>query len=91
MPAATKTAKSKTMREALILALADGKPKKTKAITAEALATWESPRGKTPEASLAAVLATDHKGGKGDFTRSAPGTYKLTAQGKKRAKELMDA
>ena len=93
MPATKTTPKAKTgtMRAALILALADGKPKKTKAICADALSHWESPRGKTPEASMAAVLATDHKGGKGDFTRTAPGTYRLTARGKVKAKELVAA
>jgi HB1, ASXL, restriction endonuclease HTH domain len=90
MPAkTTSTKKAKTMREALILALADGKAKKTKAICADALANWESPRGKTPAASMAAILATDHvKGKDGMFTRTAPGTYKLSAKGKKAAQEL---
>jgi hypothetical protein len=41
---------------------------------------------------MAAVLAVDNsKGAKGDFTRTTPGTYKLTAQGKAKARELVAA
>jgi hypothetical protein len=81
-----------TMREALLIAMANGKPAKTKAITDKALQVpGLAMGGKTPAATMGALLAVDNKTGKpGLFTRTAPGTYKLTAKGKQAAKALTD-
>jgi hypothetical protein len=87
----TSKAKPKTtMREALLIAMANGKPAKTKAITDKALQVpGLAMGGKTPAATMGALLAVDNKTGKpGLFTRTEPGTYKLTVKGKQAAKAL---
>ena len=75
------TAKPKTKitgREAITIVLADGKPQKSKAICAAA-AKLVTMKGKTPEASLSALLAVQAKKPDGFVIRTAPGTFKLRA------------
>ena len=84
MPATTKTRISG--KRAMCMVLAEkGSAMKTKTLAAAALPLIEPPMvGKTPEATLAAMLYTEAKKGKdGLFARTAkPGEFKITAKGR---------
>jgi hypothetical protein len=68
-----------TGKEAIRQVLADGKPQKAKAICVAAAALVTEMKGKTPVASLSALLAVEAKKADGFVIRTAPGTFKLRA------------
>jgi hypothetical protein len=70
---------------ALVLAGNNGKAMKLKALTAAALPLIEPPmKGKTPEATLAAMAYVEaKKGAAGLFAKTTkPGEFKITAKGR---------
>ena len=72
----TPESKKVTGREAIAIVLADGMPMKSRDICAAA-AKLVTMKGKTPEASLSALLAVQAKKPEGLVIRTAPGTFKL--------------
>lgn len=80
--ASSKTPKPVTGKEALVRVLRQaGEPLKTKALVERALKVKGlGLAGKTPDQSLAAVLAVENKKPDGLFVRTAPGTYALRAK-----------
>lgn len=88
MPAKAKPPKI-TGKPALVSVLeANGnKPMKTKELTAKAAELAKATlRGRTPQATLAAVLATENAKSDGIFERTAPGTYRLRrSRGRRRS------
>jgi hypothetical protein len=75
----SKTAKRVTGSQAILHVLADGKPRKAKDITSEAVKLVKpAMAGKTPEATLGAWLYTQAKKPTGAVVRTKnPGEFKL--------------
>jgi hypothetical protein len=80
MPAKAKKVSGK---QAMVAVLKRAKkPMPAKEIIAKALATkGVALAGKTPEATLSAILATENKKPNGLFERTAPGIYQLRKNG----------
>lgn len=89
MPA---TAKRITGKAAMVAVLKRAKgPLPAKEIIARALRTkGVALAGKTPEATLSAILATENKKG-GIFERTEPGVYRLRERAKVRFGEILEA
>ncbi len=77
-----------TGKLAVAQVLADGKPKKSKVICAEAAAIATELKGRTPEATLSALLATEAKKADGLVVRTKPGEFKLRPKRKARVKAV---
>ena len=76
-----------TGKQALVAVLEQNgnKPMKTKELTPQAAEMAKvTLKGKTPQATLAAVLATENAK-RGLFERTAPGTYRLRKQRRAKA------
>lgn len=73
------TTKSKTAKQAAVEALREaGEPLKLKELVERVLAApGVELKGKTPGATIAAILATENTRADGLFERTAPGTYRL--------------
>lgn len=79
MPAATKT--SVSGRQALIDVLTkEGKAMKSKALCAEAMKRATGLKGKSPAATLSAVLSVSAGKSDGEFIRVAPGEFDLRSR-----------
>jgi hypothetical protein len=76
-------AKPVTAKEALRRVLEKaGEPMKTRDLCAKALKVkGVKLGGATPDATMAAILATENKKANGLFVRTAPGTYALREEG----------